>query len=315
MANNYRGDGNSTSDFIVDEALAEGLGRLHSDLVVTRLVKNYSAYAQAKGSRYADIVAVPFRGEKAVRTKVAGTAFTPSVIDNSQVTITIDKHQFYDVLLEDYGALWVQQGLLEGYMTDGASLLAEAIETDVISNYASLATQVGTAGGGLGDATLLSIRHQLRTNKFQMNKPTNLVYGVLGEQDLLAVDKQTLVNESGSADALTEAYFGRRYGMNLYTSNLMPAVTGTPTAEHALCFQEDAFGVIFIDMNTESVVPGNNLGVYMKQMTYSDDAGAPIYNMRMVVSYEHKDFGPLLTVDTMYGSAEIRDIVGIDVLV
>ena len=98
MANNYRGDGNSTSDFIVDEALAEGLGRLHSDLVVTRLVKNYSSYAQAKGSRYADIVAVPFRGEKAVRTKSPGTAFTPSVIDNSKVTITIDKHQIYDVL-------------------------------------------------------------------------------------------------------------------------------------------------------------------------------------------------------------------------
>lgn len=311
----YRGDGNNTSDFIVDEALAEGLGRLHSDLVVTRLVKNYTNVARAKGSKFADVVTVPFRGEKSARTKVSGTSFTPSVVSNTTASITIDTHKFYDVLLEDYGALWTQEGLLAGYMTDGASVLAEAVETDVIANYASLSTSVGSAGGGLTDAILRETRKQARTNKFQMNKPTYLVYGVIAEEDLLGIDKHTLVNESGSADALTRAYMGQRYGMDLYTSNLMPAVTGTPTAEHALCFQDEAFGVMFIDMNSESIVPGNDLGVFMQTMQYSDDSGAPIYNMRLIVSYEHKDFGPLLTVDTMYGTSEIRDAVGIDVIV
>jgi hypothetical protein len=148
--------------------------------------------------------------------------------------------------------------------------------------------------------------------KFRQTRPTYLLYGTDAEEDLLAIDKQVLVNESGTAEALFNAKFGSRYGMQFFTSNLMPAVTGSPTAEHALCFQREAFGIAFVDMSVFGNYASDNS--FQQGMFVADDNGTPAYSMRVKMSDSHRDFGTLFTVDTMYGVAEIQDSLAIDVL-
>lgn len=314
-SNVYKGDGNGYDYGIVPTALANALGSLKSDLRVTSLINNYSSQAKAQGSRYASTVRLPFvnSGGKSARNKTPGTAFDTTAVTTTATTLTINKHKFWDVLVEDYGSLFAQEGIMEVYADEGRYALAEAIESDVIGLYAGLSQSVGSAGGGLTDAVLRAVRKQARDSKFRMNRPIYFVYGPEAEEDLLGIDKQVLVNESGTSQALISATFGTRYGMNFVTSNLMPAVTGSPTAEHALCFQSEAFGIAFVDMSGY----GNYIGANAFQvgMVYSDDSGAPSYSMRMKASDEHRSFGTLLTADTIYGVAEMRDALAIDVLI
>lgn len=309
----FKGDANNTSYFIVPVALAKGLESLKSDLVLTGLILNWSEMAKAKGSRYGEILRVPKFGTKSARTKVPGTAFDTTKVTNDKAELPINKHKFWDIIVEDYGSLFAQEGLMDGYVKEGKAALAEAIEADVIGLYASLSNSVGTPNGGLTDLLLIAIRKKSRQLKFRMTNPTYLIYGVTGEEDLLAINKQVLVNESGSSQALINARFGTRYGMQFYTSNLMPSIVGSPSAEHGLCFQSEAFGIAFVDMAQF----GNYIGVNALQYgtVYNDDNGKPSYSMRVKVTDEHRHFGTLFTVDTIYGVAVMQDPLAIDVLI
>lgn len=315
-SNLYKGDGNNYDYTIVPTSLAKALGTLKYDLRVTGLVNNYSAQAYLQGAGYASTVRLPFinSSNKAARNKTPGTAFKTTPVANTKSDLTINKHKFWDVLVEDYGSLFNQDsGLMQMYVDEGKYAIAEAIESDVIALYAGLSTSVGSAGGGLTDAILRAVRKQTRKSKWNLMKPTYLLYGSEAEEDLLGIDKQVLVNESGTAEALVNAKFGTRYGMTFVTSNLMPAVTGSPTAEHALCFQSEAFGIAFVDMAKFGIFLRDD--AFQLAQTFRDDDGKAAYSMRVKASDEHRSFGTLFTVDTIYGVAEMRDALAIDVLI
>jgi len=312
----YKGDGYGSDYNVVPYTLAKSLGKLSSDLLVTGLIRNITPEARAKGSRFGDVVRFPKRGQKTARTMTPGSGWEATATTDTDETININKWKFYDVMVEDSRVLYANPDLLQGYIDDGALSLAEAIETDVIANYASAENTVGSAGGTFVDATLLAIRKKARQLKFRQTEPTYLVYGVLAEEDLLGVDKQVLVSESGSNNALVNARFGKRYGMDFYTSNMMPTITGTPTAEHALCFQNNAMGIAFVDMDLQGSMPeGMALPVDMKSMVWTDDNGRPSYSMRYILSYDHKNFAPLLTLDTIYGTGVVDSRLLIDVMI
>jgi len=319
MANTYKTssatDTGSLNYHINEYALVRGLTRLNSDLVVTKLITNYSAQAKAQGSRYAQNVRVPITGTVTATDKTPGTAVTYAAVTSTKADIPINTHKTWDALFEDYGTLFSQSTLLGDYLADASSAIAEEIENDVIALYASAGTQIGTAEGGLTETVLKTARKNARENKFRMSQPMYLVYGTEGEYDLLGVDRHTLANQSGGTDALTRASFGTIYGMDLYTSNLMPAVTGSPNAEHCMLFQREAMGIAFVDMNTASVPETYTGAVNMQTMSMPDDSGAPIYSLRLIHGYDQKERGTALTVDTIYGVGVVRSALLIDVLV
>lgn len=310
-------DSGALNYHIQQYALAQGLGRLGYDLVVTKLITNYSAEAKNQGSRFAQNVRVPIRGAVTVQNKVAGTSITPTAVTSTKADIAISNHKTWDILVEDWGSLFAQDGVMEGYMIDGASAIAEEVEDDVIALYGSASEQIGTAAAGADEALLRLIRETSRgsTHLFAMNQPTYVVWGVKGEGDLLGETMFVKVNEAGTPDALRNASLGRIFGLDNYSSNKMPTVAGSPTAEHAIAFQRDAMGIAFVDMSLQTIPAAFTGGVQMAAMTLSDDNGVPAYSLRSIVGYDQLARGTVLSVDTMYGVGVVRSEHLIDVLV
>lgn len=313
MANTYKTsaptDTGSLNYHIQDYALVQGLGKLAYDLVVTKLITNYSADAANQGSRFAENVRVPIRGSVSAADKTPGTAVTPSAATSTKVDIAIDTHKTWDILIEDYGSLFAQEGLMAGYMQDAAQTIAEAIETSVIANYSTISTSIGSAGGNASAALMRQARYTARSssNLFNLSQPMYAVWGVYAESDLLGVDLFVTANQSGSTDALERAYLGKKFGFENYTSNMMPSVSGSPGAEYNLVFQRDAFGIAFVDMNLASVPESYTGGVRMRAFDFSDDDGVRAYSLRSIVGYDQLERGTVLTVDTIYGTGEVRD--------
>jgi hypothetical protein len=288
---------------IQEFALAMGFGRLTKDLVVTKLITNYSSDAANQGSRFASNVRVPKRGAGTVNNVAEDTAVTPSQVTSTKVDLPINKHKTWDILVRDGGSLFAQEGLLTGYLMDGAGQLAEQIEADVIAELADASATVTSAT--VDKAYLAKLRKTSRSasHLFAMGSPSYIVWGPEAEESLLQQDLFVKVNESGSESALRDAFVGKIYGFENYTSNLIAAVNGQ---ESNLVFQRDALGIAFVDMNLENVPGAYTGGVNMVAQTYTDDQGVPAYSMRSIIGYSQKDRGTLLTVDTIYGVETIR---------
>jgi len=309
-------DAGSVNYHIQPTALVRGLRRLKADLVLGRLVTNYSADAAGQGSRFASVVRVPKTGATAVVDKVPGTAVTYVASQSSKADISINKHKTNDRLIEDYGMLFAQPTLLGDYVADAADAIAEQIDTDIAALYSVAGATIGTAGGNLSDAVMREIRRTSRelSYKFNQSNPTYVVIGEQGEYDMLGVDRFVLANESGSVEALTNAFLGKKYGMDIYTSNLIASVAGTAGAEHNLAFQRDAIGIAFVDMDLMDVPAAFAGGVDMQTMVMPDDSGVPAYSMRSIVGYDQAERGTTLSVDTIYGVGAVRTEHLFDVL-
>ena len=322
MANFYKNNSNADASgalnyAIQDVALAKGLGRLRADLVVARLITNYSNEARAQGSRFASTVRVPKRGEVATAAKTPGTAVTPGAAVMTKGEIVINKHRTWDILVEDYGSLFTGGTLLTDYLVDGASQIAEDIETDVITDvYTNASRLLGAPSSGMSVDRIRQVRKYSRQDKWSQTAPTYMVHGPEAEADLLAENLFVQADQSGSTEALTNAFIGRKFGIQHYTSNLMPVIAGSPGAEHAIAFQSESNGIAFIDMSdTDLPAEFRDTGVRKFAMNLTDDNGNPMYSLRMIIGYSQLDRGHVLTVDSIYGVGSIRSTKAYDILV
>lgn len=312
MGNTYRTPGDTDAGSlnynILPVALAKSLGKLASDLGIAKLVTNYTSEAFNQGSRFGMAVRVPKRGAVASTAKVPGTGVTPAAATSTKADITINQHYTWDILVEDYGSLFTQAGLLQGYLEDGELEIAEDIEASIMALYAVASASVGSAGGNASVALIRSMRALARgaAHKFNLKAPMSAVWGVDAEADLLGETLFAKANESGSTETIVEARLGRKFGIDHYTSNLIASVAGSPGAEHNLFFQKDAIGIAFVDMNLGNV-PGTFIGnVLMKAMFLPDDDGVPTYSMRSIIGYDQKERGTMLTVDSIWGVGAVR---------
>jgi hypothetical protein len=309
-------DTGSLNYHINNYALAQGFRQLDDDLVVTKLVTNLSEQARGQGSRYAETVRVPFTGSVSATDKTPGTDFTPSAATSTKQDININTHKVWSILVEDYGSLFAQRGLLTQYLMDGAHAIADEVESDIISLYASFSYDEGTAGGGIDRAGLANLRSVARssTNKFSQSRAMNLVVDPEGIEDMLTVNNFVQVDQSGSDEALRSARMGRIFGMDIYESNVISAVSGTPAGRHGMLFQKDAMGIAFVDMSLSDVPDSATAGADIETRTLSDDNGNATYSMRMIKSYDHEALGGILSVDTIYGYGMLRSEHAIEYL-
>lgn len=320
MGNTYKSlaqDGSGGLDYgIVPVALAKGLGKLVSNLVVAGKVTNYSREARAQGTGFAGAVRVPKRGAVAATNKVPGTAATPTSTALTKDDILINKHKTWDILLEDYGNLFTGPGVMEGYLEDGAASLAEAIETDLLALYPSAGRLFGAPGSGMSVALLTQLNKAARQDKWRSGQTK---YGILGpeaEEDLLNEAKFTDADRAGTDMAQINAILGKKFGFELSATDLAPSIVGSPGAEHNLFFQREGIGLAFIGLD-EAETPDEfkNASVVKEAMSFNDDAGNPIYTIRMIVGYSQLERGYVLSVDTIYGVEVVRDSLVYDVLV
>lgn len=319
MANTYKTssptDSGSLNYHIQDVALAQGLDTLHSDLLVAKLITNYTNEAKNQGSKFASVVRVPKRGSASAQNKVPGSAITPQAVTSTQASITVNKHKTWDILVEDYGALFAQNGLLAGYLMDGAASIAEAVEADVLALGASGSRLIGSPTGGASASLIRTIKKYTRPDKWRQNQPKFIVWGAEAEADLLADTLFVQADQRGDQSGLIDGSIGRKFGFEHIVSNLAPTIAGSPGAEHAMAFQKEGLGIAFVDLSNVDLPAEMQVGAYQRAMYLNDDQGVPAYALRFIVGYDQKERGYMLTVDSVYGVGVVRSEMVYDILV
>jgi hypothetical protein len=311
-ASNGAGD----MDYAVNPyAMAKGLERLNANLVVTNLITNYSQEARSQGTRMSANVRVPLRGALSAATKTPGTAATYQQAATTKADIAISTHQTVDFLVEDYGGLF-DPSTIEGYMVDAGSTLAEAIENAVIGLYASAGATKGTATAGVDMALLGTLQKDAMEAKWRGNEASYLIVGPEGYYDLWNLAQLTQYSiEGGDQSMFRNGFIGNLGGFQVFKSNLIPAVAGSPTGEHCMAFQREAMGIAFVDMSTSGLPAGYGTGVQIQPMNKEDDNGNLIYSMRSIVGYSQTERGMSVSVDSIYGVGVVRNALLFDVLV
>lgn len=178
---------------------------------------------------------VPFLSLYNARAKAAGTAVTYDTNTETSIVMSINKHYYSAILIEDIAKVQSNYNLQDLYRGAQAEAVARQIDTDLASLYASAGTTVA-AGAALTDANMISVVAALDA----ANVPRSQRYGVIGagaHSDLLGVNKYVAYDQTGKTGVAVSGNNGGGgapsslvssvYGFDLYLStNVQVSTTG-----------------------------------------------------------------------------------------
>lgn len=279
------------ANFIPEIWAAQALGALKANTVMARLVnRNYEDEVAQAG----DIVHVPKRGTLEVKNKTANATVTLQTPSSDVVNVTLDKHKEVSFLVEDVAKAQANQDIIGGYISDGIMAIAEEIDSDLLALHSGFTTHTAIDSlSGLGEDDIREARRLLNSAKVPL-VGRNIVLHEDAEKELLGVEKFVSATFGAEGDAIREATIGRRFGFNFFMDQLV-AVSGGECKN--LAFHRDAMTLCTRPL--PAVPP--NMGAQSAVMVEDDIA------IRVIWSYNPSYLGVQVTLDILYGVAELRD--------
>lgn len=287
------------SNSIATVVAAEALGYLKKNTVLARLVsRDWDNEVQTHGQ----VVTIPYSGALSVNDKAADTAVTLQTPSDSAYTVTLNKHKEVSFLIEDIGRALARPDWLSIYMEDGLAMLSEQVDTDIAALYSGLSQSID-ASAGLGEDDFRLARRYLNTAKAPMSQRYAVIHED-AEYELLGIEK--FVNQDYKAQlgadslGLINAFSGRYVGFDVFTSQNIP----TATTHKNLFFHKNA-----MVLATRPLPPAPGGAGVIQRVMHEDGMG-----LRVTVSYNPNHLGVQVTIDVLYGVAELRDAFGVVVL-
>ncbi|MGE5138305.1 MAG: P22 phage major capsid protein family protein [Rudaea sp.] len=284
-------------DSIATIVAAQALGYLKANTVLARLVaRDWDDEVATHGK----IVNIPFTGALSVNAKSEGSTVTLQQPADTKVSVTLDKHKEVSFLLEDYGRALARPDFLSAYMADGVAKIAEEIDGDIAALYSGL-SQTIDALSGLGEDDFREARRLLNAAHAPLAQRC-AVLGPDADKEVLGIDRAVNAQYAQSLGGmLADAYTGRFMGFDIYLDQNVKVVAGAPNKAKNLFFQRSAFVLA-----TRPLPPAPaNAGVIQKVM---DEDGI---GLRVTLSYNPNYLGVQVTIDVLYGVAELRDNHGV----
>lgn len=290
----------AAADFIPEIVANRALEVLRNQIVVARLVARDSEYVSA---RVGQKISVPFVGAVTANPKAAGSAVTLQAPSNSAVEITLDKHYETSFLIEDAAQAMANQELIDRLVEAAVPALAEQIEESIIEAMGDATNSVGTYGTDLSYATVLSANKKLTDGKAPRSGRALLI----STKDAVALksDEDLQAYFAYGQAQLAEGSIGRLDGFDVYESQLVPAVAGTPVQTRNFAFQRN--GVI-LAMRALPEVPA---GMGARTATIRDSESGLM--VRAVYAYSPTYLGMQLTLDALWGVAIARQGLVVEV--
>lgn len=279
--------------FIPEIWAASALGALKANTVMARLVnRNFENAVAQQG----DTLHIPRRGTLSVNNKVANTVVTLQTPTADTVDVTLNKHKEISILVEDIAAAQANQSIMAGYIEDGMKAIGEQIDSDLLALYSGFSTTPidGTSGsGGITAATVTEARRLLNAAKVPQ-QDRYIVWHEDAEAELLEVEKFTSSDFGDNGDAVREAIIGRKYGF----SHFMDQMVTVATSEcKNLAFHRDA--IVLVTRPLPAPPPGTGA-----VSTVMDEDG---FSVRVVYAWNASHLAMQVTLDVLYGVAELRD--------
>jgi hypothetical protein len=247
---------------------------------------------------YGQTVDVPFRGSLSVNDKSEGSTVTLQQPSDSKKSVTLNKHKEVSFLLEDLAKALARPEYIQGYVEDGMAGIAEEIDGDLTALYSGFSQSIdATAGMDVDD--FREARRQLNAAKAPLNNRVAVLhedaeYALLGVEEFINRDYELGDAPQGLINALT----GRFVGFNVF----MDQKIATAASEcKNLFFQRNA-----MVLATRPLPPApEGMGVVQRVMA-EDGIG-----LRVTMSYSADYLGVQVTIDVLYGVAELRDNHGV----
>lgn len=283
----------AAAGFIPEIWAASALGYLKANTVMARLVNRNFENEIAKAG---DILHIPRRGTLSVNDKTANTVVTLQVPTADTVDVTLNKHKEVSFLVEDVAKAQANQDMIAGYIEDGIKVIAQQIDTDLLALYSGFSTTPIDATGGSGGitaATVTEARRLLNAAKVPQ-QDRFIVWHEDAEAELLEVEKFTSSDFGDNGDAVREAIIGRKYGFSHFMDQMVTEATGEAKN---LAFHRDA-----IVLATRPL-PDVPEGTGARSAVMSEDG----IGIRVLYAYNPSYLGMQVTLDILYGVAELRD--------
>lgn len=287
-----------TAGFIPQVWANRALDVLRSNIVLARTVTKDTDYEPAFVGKTLN---VPYPGTFTAADKAADTAATAQTPSSgTSVAVTLNKHKYVDFIVEDVARAQSSNELLDRFVQPAAIALAEAVEDDLFALYSSYAS-IGTSGTDLSAATILDARKALNDAKAP-EQGRAIVMSTKDEVALLGDTDLTNYFAFGQNAAVAEGSIGRLYGFDLFVSQRVPVVSGTPNSTKNLAVVPDA-----MMLATRPFMPAP-AGSGVQTSSLVDPASG--LSIRVQYQYSMADRGTRVGFDILYGVAALRPAVG-----
>lgn len=274
---------------------AQTLGALSSNLVLANIVnRDYDEEI----ARYGQTVDIGRRGAVVANDKTANSNVTRQTPSATATQVTLNKHKEVTIAEEDLAIMFARPDMITGYAQDAAIVLAEAIEGDIAALHSGFSTTPINATTGLGDDDFREAGRLLNAAK----APQSNRWAVLHEdayKEAQAIEK--LINRDYQGDAAMEAikqgFLGWLGGFNVVLSQNIKVATSECKN---LFLHRDA-----IVLATRPMRLTDKPGVM--QVIQVENGIA----LRVTMSYDANMLADQMTIDVLYGVAELRDAFGL----
>jgi hypothetical protein len=291
-----------TGGFLPQVWAQRALDILTANMVLARLVTTDSDFEPAFEGKTLNI---PYPGTFTAQDKAPDAAITPQTpTGGTAVSVTLNKHKAVDFVVEDVARAQARPDLLDRYIRPAAVAIAEAVEKDLFALYTSLSS-VGSSGSDITATTVRTARKALNDAKVPQ-ETRYLVISAKDEISLLGDGTLATYWAMARAQGVAEGSIGRLYGFDVYMSQLVPVVTGTPNSTKNLAIHRETLLLAtrpFMD-------PPANTGV--QAATVRDPATGLV--IRVIYTYDIAYRGVRVGMDILYGVAVLRPTTGVVVL-
>lgn len=275
---------------------AQALGYLKANTVLAQLI---ARDWDNEVAQYGQTVDVPFRGALSVNDKAEGSVVTLQAPSDSKKSVTLNKHKEVSFLIEDLAKALARPDYIQGYVIDAMAVIAEQIDSDIGALYSGLSQSID-ATAGLAETNFRSARRLLNAAKAPLGQRVAVLHED-AEYALLGIEKftnQDYKGLQGAPEGLINSFTGRFVGFDVYVDQKI-AVAATECKN--LFMHRNAL------MLVSRPLPPAPAGMGVVQRVMSEDG----LGLRVTMSYSPDYLGVQVTVDILYGVAELRDDHGI----
>ena len=268
---------------------AHTLGALKSNMALLGLVnKNYRNEVAAKG----DTVDIGVRGTLSVNDKADNTDVTMQAPTTTKLSVQLDKYKEVTYGIEDIARMQASNDAILEYANDAAIILLEQMESDIAALYSGFSQTIDDTTG-LGEDDFREARRQFNSAKV----PTRGRWAVLhedAEYEALAIEK--LINKDykeSLGNIMGANYIGDFAGFSIFMDQNIKVASSVCKN---LFGHRDAIALISRPMR---VTKSPNV----VQVVMQEDG----ISLRVTQWYDPNGKAEVMSIDTLYGVAELRD--------
>ena len=288
----------NVANAIVKLIAVDALPALMGNLVMGNLVNRDFEPTLAQAG---DTVNVPIPPTLVANNIAEGNTVQTQNPNLGNAQIVLNTHAEATFQVPDVTKVLAVPDLLKLYMQPAMVALAERIETDLLSLYASFTanTPVGTAGTALTEAVVDAAETALFQTKVPASEPKYLVVDAASYSALRQIPRFSEFDKAGDAGmrALVDGAVGKIKDFFVLRSQFVAKTGSSPVTTHNLAFSRSALGLVV--RRLPQPLPGTG--------AIAEYAELGNFGMRVILSYQPNTLAQQFTVDVLYGVGVLRN--------